>query len=127
MEVWTLTLSSRPVEQLRLVQGWLLPSPPSECHCLSTSFAWRAESSLSQPQMMVMSDVEDPFVPLPDELLVNLSESRAVVDALLDSLPVTFAANAEVGVSSNFQSCASARPQPVLGGLSVASVFLLTG
>ena len=59
--------------------------------------------------MMVMSDVEDPFVPLPDELLVNLSKSRAVVDALLDSLPVTFAANAEVASSSNFQSCASVR------------------
>ena len=55
-----------------------------------------AESSLTQPQMVVMSDTEDPFVPLPDDLLVNLAESRAVVEALLDSLPTTFAGNAQV-------------------------------
>lgn len=45
------------------------------------------------PKMVVMSDVEDPFVPLPDDLLVNLADSRSVVDALLDALPATFAAN----------------------------------
>ena len=55
-----------------------------------------AESSLSQPQMMVMSDTEDPFVPVPEDLLVNLAESRAVVEALLDSLPATYKDNAQV-------------------------------
>ncbi|KAF3628095.1 Protein transport protein-like [Capsicum annuum] len=53
-------------------------------------------SSLTQPQMMVMSDLEDVFVPLPDDLLVNLSESRAVVDAFLDSLPSMFQDNMNV-------------------------------
>ncbi|KAL6502874.1 Protein transport protein Sec24A [Orobanche hederae] len=48
------------------------------------------QSSLTQPQMMVVSDLDDVFVPLPDDLLVNLSESRNVVEAFLDSLPSLF-------------------------------------
>ncbi len=46
--------------------------------------------------MVVMSDTDDPFVPLPDDLLVNLAESRGVVEALLDSLPTTFSGNSQV-------------------------------
>ncbi|GFP81973.1 protein transport protein sec24-like at3g07100 [Phtheirospermum japonicum] len=53
-------------------------------------------SSLAQPQMMVVSDLDDVFVPLPDDLLVNLSESRSVVDAFLDSLPSMFEDNMNV-------------------------------
>ena len=33
---------------------------------------------------------------MPDDLLVNLAESRGVVEALLDSLPSTFAVNSSV-------------------------------
>lgn len=47
-------------------------------------------SDLSQPQMLVVSDLKELFVPLPDNLLVNLNESRAVVEAFLDSLPEMF-------------------------------------
>lgn len=54
------------------------------------------QSTLSQPQMMVVSDLDDIFVPLPDDLLVNLSESRAVVDAFLNSLPSMFQDNMNV-------------------------------
>lgn len=39
---------------------------------------------------MVVSDVDDIFVPLPDDLRVNLSESRTVVESFLDSLPSMF-------------------------------------
>lgn len=39
---------------------------------------------------MVISDLDDIFIPLPDDLLVNLSESRDVVEAFLDSLPSMF-------------------------------------
>lgn len=46
--------------------------------------------------MMVVSDLDDIFVPLPDDLLVNLSESRNVVDAFLDSLPLMFQDNFNV-------------------------------
>ncbi|KAK7818979.1 protein transport protein sec24-like [Quercus suber] len=53
-------------------------------------------SSLTQPQMMVVSDLDDIFVPLPDDLLVNLSESRSVVETFLDSLPSMFQDNVNV-------------------------------
>jgi hypothetical protein len=40
--------------------------------------------------MIVVSDITDVILPLPEDLLVNLSDSRAVVEALLDSLPSMF-------------------------------------
>eukprot|EP00249_Psilotum_nudum_P020257 c27624_g1_i1 orf=387-3641(-) len=57
---------------------------------------YNLKSSLTQPQMMVVADLDDPFVPMPDDLLVNLSESRTVVEALLDSLPSMFESNANI-------------------------------
>lgn len=51
------------------------------------------QSSLTQPQMLVVSDLDDIFIPLPDDLLVNLSESRSVVETFLDSLPSMFQDN----------------------------------
>ncbi|KAK7356183.1 hypothetical protein VNO80_15450 [Phaseolus coccineus] len=54
---------------------------------------YNMKSSLTQPQMLVVSDLDDIFVPLPDDLLVNLSESRSVVEAFLDSLPSMFQDN----------------------------------
>ncbi|KAF5454231.1 hypothetical protein F2P56_023911 [Juglans regia] len=57
---------------------------------------YNMKSSLTQPQMMVVSDLDDIFVPLPDDLLVNLSESRSVVETFLDSLPSMFHDNANV-------------------------------
>ena len=54
---------------------------------------YNLKASLAAPQMMVVGEVDDPFLPLPDDLLVNLKESREVVDALLDSLPGNFANN----------------------------------
>ena len=54
---------------------------------------------LSAPQMMVVSDLKELFVPLPDHLLVNLKESRDVVETFLDSLPDMFAKNPVPGMS----------------------------
>lgn len=62
----------------------------------STVHFYNLKSTLSQPQMMVVSDLDDIFIPLPDDLLVNLSESRAVVDAFLNSLPSMFQDNMNV-------------------------------
>ncbi|KAL9402553.1 hypothetical protein Peur_006402 [Populus x canadensis] len=59
----------------------------------STIHFYNMKSSLTQPQMMVVSDLDDIFVPLPDDLLVNLSESKPVVEAFLDSLPSMFQDN----------------------------------
>lgn len=62
----------------------------------STLHFYNMKSSLTQPQMMIVSDLDDIFVPLPDDLLVNLSESRHVVDSFLDSLPTMFLDNVNV-------------------------------
>jgi len=51
------------------------------------------KSSLSSPQMMVVPDLQGLFVPAPDDLLVNLHDSRHVVDHLLDNLGSMFANN----------------------------------
>lgn len=40
---------------------------------------YNVKSSLAQPQMMVVSDVADMFVPLLDGLLVNVNDSRTVI------------------------------------------------
>jgi protein transport protein SEC24 len=39
------------------------------------------------PEVLTMPDLDDPFVPAPEDLIVNLAEHRGAVDALLDALP----------------------------------------
>jgi len=46
--------------------------------------------NLSQPQMLVVSDLEDLFLPLPDDILVPIAESESTILTLLDSLPTIF-------------------------------------
>lgn len=62
----------------------------------STLHFYCLKSSLTQPQMMVVADLDDMFLPLPDDLFVNLSDSRHVVDAFLDGLPTMFQDNTNV-------------------------------
>uniref|UniRef100_A0A803YH84 SEC24 homolog D, COPII coat complex component n=1 Tax=Meleagris gallopavo TaxID=9103 RepID=A0A803YH84_MELGA len=52
---------------------------------------FNVKSNLAQPQMMVVSDVGEVFVPLLDGFLVNFQESRSVVHNLLDQIPEMFA------------------------------------
>ncbi|KAI3365115.1 hypothetical protein L3Q82_010226, partial [Scortum barcoo] len=52
---------------------------------------YNVKSSLAQPQMLVVSDVSDMFVPLLDGFLVNVKESRLVIESLLDQIPEMFA------------------------------------
>ncbi|XP_068438888.1 protein transport protein Sec24C isoform X4 [Clinocottus analis] len=56
---------------------------------------YNVKSSLAQPQMLVVSDVSDMFVPLLDGFLVNVNESRLVIDSLLDQIPEMFAETRE--------------------------------
>ncbi|KAJ3038754.1 COPII subunit [Rhizophlyctis rosea] len=42
--------------------------------------------SLSEPQMLIVSDLDETFLPMPYDLLVSLSESRAVIETLLSRL-----------------------------------------
>ena len=48
------------------------------------------------PQMMVVAELDDPFCPAPDDLLVNLGDSRDAVDALLEMLPNVFVGTSHV-------------------------------
>ncbi|XP_033992572.1 LOW QUALITY PROTEIN: protein transport protein Sec24D [Trematomus bernacchii] len=52
---------------------------------------YNVKSALAQPQMMVVSDTAEMFVPLLDGFLVNYQESRAVIYNLLDQIPDMFA------------------------------------
>uniref|UniRef100_A0A3B3RQ26 SEC24 homolog D, COPII coat complex component n=1 Tax=Paramormyrops kingsleyae TaxID=1676925 RepID=A0A3B3RQ26_9TELE len=56
---------------------------------------YNVKSSLAQPQMMVVSDVAEMFVPLLDGFLVDFQESRAVINNLLDQIPDMFADTSE--------------------------------
>jgi len=47
----------------------------------------------SNPQMMVVGDLKELFVPSPDDLLVFLRDSRDAVESFLDNLPTMFAKN----------------------------------
>ncbi|XP_012934788.1 protein transport protein Sec24A [Aplysia californica] len=52
---------------------------------------------LSQPQMLCVPDLEEPFLPCPDNLLVNLHESKELITELLNQLPTIFEGNLETG------------------------------
>uniref|UniRef100_A0A3Q3BQJ6 SEC24 homolog D, COPII coat complex component n=1 Tax=Haplochromis burtoni TaxID=8153 RepID=A0A3Q3BQJ6_HAPBU len=56
---------------------------------------YNVKSALAQPQMMVVSDTAEMFVPLLDGFLVNYQDSRAVIYNLLDQIPDMFADTAE--------------------------------
>ncbi|KAG7461887.1 hypothetical protein MATL_G00195950 [Megalops atlanticus] len=56
---------------------------------------YNVKSTLAQPQMMVVSDVAEMFVPLLDGFLVNFQESRSVINNLLDQIPDMFAVTNE--------------------------------
>ncbi len=77
---------------------------------------YNLKSTLQQPQMLVVSDVMDFLLPCPEDLLVNLSESRAVVDALLDVLPTMFANNRSVDIALGPAINASAMVMQHIGG-----------
>jgi hypothetical protein len=47
-------------------------------------------ASQSQPRMLIVDDVEDAFIPMPQDLLVNLEECKDNVKQLLEQLPVLF-------------------------------------
>ncbi|XP_034948531.1 protein transport protein Sec24D [Chelonus insularis] len=45
---------------------------------------------LTQPQMMVVGDVQDVFMPLLDGFLCDVEESATVIDSLMSQIPVMF-------------------------------------
>ncbi|KAI2631098.1 hypothetical protein GGS21DRAFT_163607 [Xylaria nigripes] len=51
---------------------------------------YNCNPALEQAQMIIMPDIEDPFVPLSDGLFVDPYESQAIVTSLLTRLPTLF-------------------------------------
>lgn len=51
---------------------------------------YNLKPSQAQPQMLVVSDLEDPFIPSPTSLLVNLRESKELVKSFLQDFPRMF-------------------------------------
>lgn len=52
---------------------------------------YNLSSTLDQAQMLVMPDIEDPFVPLSEGLFVDPEESKPAITSLLTQLPTMFA------------------------------------
>jgi protein transport protein SEC24 len=69
------------------------PSPAKFCIITydSSVHFYNLSPTLAQPQMMIVSDIEEMFLPLHDGLLVSVSESREIIETLLDRLPHMFA------------------------------------
>ncbi|KAJ3127695.1 COPII subunit [Nowakowskiella sp. JEL0407] len=63
--------------------------------------------NLSEPKMMVVADFDEPYLPLPDDLLVNLTDSKAMLEMLLERLPGMFAAtkNVQCAMGPGLQAC----------------------
>ncbi|RUS18929.1 hypothetical protein BC937DRAFT_88161 [Endogone sp. FLAS-F59071] len=57
---------------------------------------YNLNAGLTDPQMLVVSDTDEVFLPQPDDLLVNLTESRAVFESLLARLGDMFKDNTNV-------------------------------
>ncbi|KAL8561632.1 hypothetical protein ACOMHN_001364 [Nucella lapillus] len=60
-------------------------------------YFFNLSEGLSQPQMFVVPDLEEVFLPTPDSLLVNLGECRDMIVELLTQLPALFEGNHETG------------------------------
>lgn len=53
---------------------------------------YNLSASLDQAQMMVMTDLDEPFVPLSEGLFVDPQESKPIISSLLNQLPTLFSA-----------------------------------
>ena len=57
----------------------------------NTVHFYNIKACLAQPQMMVVGDVQDVFMPLLDGFLCDAEESEAVIDSLMAQIPAMFA------------------------------------
>ncbi|XP_059615793.1 protein transport protein Sec24C [Phlebotomus argentipes] len=56
----------------------------------NTVHFYNCKASLAQPQMMIVGDVQEMFMPLLDGFLCDVEESSAVIDALMEQIPAMF-------------------------------------
>ncbi|KAG2223570.1 hypothetical protein INT45_001652 [Circinella minor] len=57
---------------------------------------YNLNASVSEPQMLVVSELDDVFLPTPAHLMVNLSDSRELIQSFLEKLPDMFKETANV-------------------------------
>ncbi|KAI5863790.1 beta-sandwich domain of Sec23/24 [Durotheca rogersii] len=86
---------------------------------------YNCNPALEHAQMMIMPDIEDPFVPLSNGLFVDPYESKAVITSLLARLPTLFAdiKNPEPALLPTLISCLAALENT--GGKIVCSLSAL--
>ena len=65
------------------------------CFRLSNPILVKADST--ETSMLVVSDIEDVFLPKPNDLLVNITECRAALEALLGKIGDMFQDNSIIG------------------------------
>ncbi|KAK4218345.1 hypothetical protein QBC37DRAFT_412306 [Rhypophila decipiens] len=87
---------------------------------------YNVSAGLEQAQMMIMPDIEDPFVPLSEGLFVDPYESKAVITSLLTRLPQMFSniKNPEPALLSTLNSALEALEKT--GGKIFCSVSALS-
>lgn len=56
---------------------------------------YNLKSCLAQPQVMVVPDVQDMFMPLLDGFLVGVEESETIIDSLMEQIPQMYAESRE--------------------------------
>lgn len=78
----------------------LLGSPRTQIGIItydSSIHFYNLSPKLKQPQMIVISDLDNLFLPIPDDILVNVHESKEQLLSLLDSLPNFFVNTTDKG------------------------------
>ncbi|KAJ9158015.1 Transporter sec24 [Coniochaeta hoffmannii] len=87
---------------------------------------YNVSPTLEQAQMLVMPDIDDPFVPLSEGLFVDPYESRAVISSLLTRLPTMFSTikNPEPALLGTLSSVVGALEKT--GGKIICSVSALS-
>ncbi len=66
-------------------------------HCLSVLIFLGFKPGTSDSSMLVVSDIDDVFLPKPSDLLVNLAESKQSLEALLGRINDMFQDNTIIG------------------------------
>jgi len=87
---------------------------------------YNVSPALEQAQMMIMPDIEDPFVPLSEGLFVDPYESKSVITSLLTRLPQMFSQikNPEPAVLSTLNAAVAALEKT--GGKILCSLSALS-
>ncbi|XP_038061133.1 protein transport protein Sec24A-like isoform X2 [Patiria miniata] len=59
----------------------------------STLHFYNLQEGMTRPQMLVVSDIDDIFLPCPNDLLVNVHENKELIQELLNQIPSMFSGN----------------------------------